>query len=159
MRLPTEGGSTLVELTVVIVLASIVGLGLVAFYLNAQATWLDASAQAITQREGTLLIADMSANIRPGNRVQLSNNPDAQHQMIQVFDADNNELYRYWWDSSDSLIHRRNHGVNLDPLGQSKVQQFALSGGAPLVQLTNLEMRSAHGQTVRFATSFGIYNP
>ncbi len=154
-----QRGSTLMELTVVIVLASIVGLGLVTFYLNAQATWLDASAQAITQREGTLLIEDMSANIRPGSSVLISNSPDAQHQMIQVLNGAGNELYRYWWDSTDSLIHRSKAGVAKDPIGQSKVRQFAFAGGTPLVRLTNLEMRSAKGQIVSFSTSFGLYNP
>jgi type II secretory pathway pseudopilin PulG len=159
MNTTTERGSTLVELAVVVVLAAVVGLGLVTFYLNAQATWIDASTQAITQREGTLLIQDMSANIRVGNHVQISNSPDPQHQMLQVYDKDNNELYRYWWDSGDSLIHRREAGADRDPIGQSRVRQFAFSGAAPLVQLTNLELRSAKGQIVNFATSFGTYNP
>ena len=62
MKLPpplSERGLTLTELTIVGVLACLVMLGLVGFYMSSQGVWMDASAQAITQREATSVIDEI----------------------------------------------------------------------------------------------------
>ena len=43
MPIHSQRGLTLTEVTVVTVLASIVMLGIVSFYVNSQGTWMDAS--------------------------------------------------------------------------------------------------------------------
>ena len=51
----TPRGFTLTEVMIVIVLAGVVTLGLVTFYLNSQAWWTEASTQVLAQRDATLL--------------------------------------------------------------------------------------------------------
>ena len=57
-------GLTLTEVAVVMILGTMIMAGLVGFYLSSQGLWLDASTQAITQREATLVAAAMRDSIR-----------------------------------------------------------------------------------------------
>ena len=46
-----ERGMTLTEVAVVMILGTMIMAGMVGFYLSSQGLWLDASTQAITQRD------------------------------------------------------------------------------------------------------------
>ena len=154
-----ERGVTLTELTVVIVLASVVALGLVMFYLNSQASWLDASAQAITQREATLLIEHIDGHARQAASATVSNSPNGTHQMVILNDNASNELCRYYWNSADSLVHWGDAGNNdRGPLESSKVTTLTFSKTATRFSMTQLQIRTARLQTLTFASTFALYN-
>src|SRR5262249_37558194 len=54
-------GFTLTEVMVVTVLAGVVTLGLITFYLNSQIMWTESSTQVLAQRDGTALLEAMRA--------------------------------------------------------------------------------------------------
>jgi prepilin-type N-terminal cleavage/methylation domain-containing protein len=155
-----ERGMTLLEVTVVLVLASLVTLGILVFYLNAQSTWIGASTQAMTQREATLALDDLTRHVRSAARAEVFDSPDSLHQMLVLRDRDLNETYRYWWDPSDSLLHQAAGSDPLANLGTltSKVSRFQVSADTALVHLRALELLSAAGDTVRISSTVGLYN-
>lgn len=153
---------TLVELTIVFVLATLVMAGLVTFYLNSQATWVSGSAEVQTQREMTLLIETMSDSIRASSQATVTNYPDATHQMVTLFrGSPPTPQYAFWWDPGDSLVHRGTFpgGTDDGPLLSSRVTRFQLqASGDSLITLSLLEARSGTGDLIRSATSFALYN-
>src|SRR5258706_10357166 len=62
-----QRGLTLMEVRIVVVLASLVMLALLGFYINSQATWNDASSQTITQRELTMVIERITEKAHMAN--------------------------------------------------------------------------------------------
>src|SRR5262249_34679905 len=63
-----ERGLTLTELAVVMILGTMIMAGLVGFYLSSQGLWLDASTQAITQREASLVATAVRDSLRKSGK-------------------------------------------------------------------------------------------
>jgi len=161
--LRSERGLSLTELAIIGVLATLVMIGLVGFYINSQATWVDGSTQAQTQRELTLLTEVMGDAIHSSSRAWVSGSPDSLHSMLHLYGyKGQTEKYFIWW-KDDSTVHV---GTGLTPPGDhgpviaSKVETFQLhcSKDSTLVELTLLQARTAQGQVVRTATRYALYN-
>jgi Tfp pilus assembly protein PilW len=161
MRPLSERGLTLTELTIVTVLASIAMLGLVGFYLNSQATWMDASAQAITQREATTLTEAIADDIRRAGVAKVVNSPDELHSQLELYPdrISTTPLYVYWWDATDSLVHEgETRSADKGAQGSSTVERFqCIAGDSAMVQVS-VQMRSAQGQRIQIGTSVAMMN-
>jgi Tfp pilus assembly protein PilW len=160
--LRNERGLTLMELTVVFVLATLVMTGLVSFYLNSQATWVDGSTQAQAQREETLIVQSLADSIHTADKATVTNYPsgDPQHQMVTLF-RNNNPFYAFWWSPTDSSIHGGlGPGISdKGPLMTSRVTIFQLqSSGDTLIVLSLLEAHNAGSDLTRIGSSFAAYN-
>src|SRR5205814_6052797 len=79
----------------------------VGFYLSSQGLWLDASTQAITQREVSLVTAAIRDSVRKSGEVSVSESPDDLHQQLALYrkPGDSVPYYYFWWDAGDSLVH------------------------------------------------------
>ena len=151
-------GFTLTEVTVVIVLAGVVTLGLVAFYLNSQAMWMDASTQALAQRDATSILEEM----RQRGHQAASAVWDAPNHKVTFYDNSLQELDSFFWDQAgDSLVH---HGGPSDPLGRAiaptVVEQFEVSVDPTYgsVSVDTLKVRSTSGVRVTMSTTIGLFN-
>ena len=158
-----ERGLTLTEITVVFVLAAIVMTGLLVFYLNSQAIWVDGSTQVITQREATLVLNAITARARRSKGVQVSPNPDWQHVQIDISmpGAPPESTYSYWW-AADSLIHE-GYLMAVPPVDRgamltSHVLCFAASKSDSLLSLDSLRVRSTNGVSVTMSTMVALQN-
>jgi Tfp pilus assembly protein PilW len=161
MNPTSERGLTLTELTVVMVLAGLVTIGLVTFYLNSQGMWLDASSQALTQRDATLLLERMTSEARGAAHATVVNDPDAMHQTLIFFEIDGaTERSRFSWNGTDSLVHLGlgPGGVDKGPVTTSRVREFRLDSNDTLVFLRALKMSSTTGQPVELASTMALYN-
>lgn len=152
-----ERGLTLTELTIAMVLAAIVVVGVVGFYMNSQATWFDASTQVITQREGTVVLESIARQARGAQAFTITYpGGDTTQSMLQVTipDSVGTHDYYFWWE--DSLIHEGSHPVNDDrgALLQSKVERFVVTANGTMVNVQNLQVVSSQGQRLNFSTSF-----
>lgn len=157
LRLPqaTERGLTLTEVVVVGVLAALVMLALTGFYVNSQGTWIDASSQAVTQRELSLVLQAIADSVHVASSANV--NP-ATHTLI-LLDSGGNEFCRFWLGSSDSLIHL-GQGASIDhgPIGGSTVTRFDLEATISCVKVLGLEMKTATGRRVSMSTLAAFYN-
>lgn len=152
--LRSESGITLIELAIVGVLAAIVLLALTGFYINSQGSWIEASSQAVTQREVSLALDRIAANVHSAAQAQV--NP-ATSTLI-LLDAHGTELSRFWVEA-DSMLHMgdptlADHG----PMGTSKVLRFEPVATQDFVAIRALEMRSATGRRVTMSTIAAFYN-
>ena len=150
-----ERGLTLTEVTIVAAIGTIVLLGMGGFYLNSQATWLDASAQSITQREITMVTQAIVDSVRTSGEVVGSNNPDVEHGMLTLRKTTGGTaFYYYWWDATDSLVHGGTSPGAPDDhaMMQSVVERFAVSTVGTMVRV-DLRARSTAGQRVQFGGS------
>jgi prepilin-type N-terminal cleavage/methylation domain-containing protein len=147
-----QAGVTLVEMMVVIILASIVILGMTTFYFNAQTVWLDGSSQAITQREATLVVQTMRDSLHRAADA-IVDQPD---QLVLV-DENDNPFYAFWV-GSDSLLHGGPAIDNGAALIRSRVSRFEVMDLDSLVQLTVLQLQTGTGQTVQTSSRFGMLN-
>jgi Tfp pilus assembly protein PilW len=148
---------TLIEVTIVMALAAVVVMGLLTFYMNSQATWVDGSTQALAQRDGTLLVEAISDSVRKAFLAQVRDVPDSLHQTLILRDESQNEFCRFWWDAGDSLVHE---GASLaedrGPVVASHVTRFQLDTLAGAVDIRLIELRSTDGLLVR-TTSAAAY--
>jgi hypothetical protein len=158
----SERGLTLTEVTIVAVLASIVMLGLVGFYMSSQGTWMSASAKAITQREATTLLENISEKVHAAAGATVIGN------QLELFDsvAPPHTMYVFWWeqpdstvsDTADCLIHEgpdRDH--DRGSAITSKCERFVCTAGSKMVQV-DLLLRSAEGDTVHLNTKIAMIN-
>jgi hypothetical protein len=153
----SERGLTLTELTIVAVLACVVMLGMVGFYMSSQTVWMDGSTQAITQREATSVIEEMSRRIHDAAQATVECPGDPLHCRIELFDKDNNQLWAYWW--RDSLLHEGpNIATDRGAMASSKVEVFQVVGDDDLVDIQLLQMRSAQGERVQMSTKIAFAN-
>jgi Tfp pilus assembly protein FimT len=153
-----ERGLTLTELVLVIALAGVVTLGLVTFYFNSQSTWVDASTQALTQREATQIVATITDSTHRAQSATVIDSPDALHQALVLHMADGGQ-WTFWWNQADSLIHQGvDTGHDRGPLGNSKVERFELDRDASLVYLKRLQVRSANGQQIPLSSTMALIN-
>jgi type II secretory pathway pseudopilin PulG len=152
-------GFTLIEVTIVTMLAALVVLGLLGFYMNSQAIWLDGSSQAMAQRDGTLLLETLSDSVRVSARALIFDSPDSLHQGVVLFDSDGNERGRFWWDAQDSLVHLGpGQGRDAGPVVGSRVRRFQLDALTGLVEIRLIELSAGQGQAVRTSSAAGLYN-
>lgn len=147
-------GVSLLEVTIVTLLAAVVMLALTGFYLNAQGTWMDASTQAVTQREASLVLGMIADSVHTANSA--AGNPASS--TLVLFDSQGSEICRFWLNPSDSLIHLGKGEVDRGPVEFSRVNQFELAWTATRVKIVNLELRSASGHPVRMSTLAAFYN-
>lgn len=158
--LRNERGLTLIELTVVVVIATLVLAGMVGFYLTSQATWVEASGQAITQREGTFILERITQHVRPGHRAVVSMGPATT---LSVFDGSSIEIARYAL-GGDSLVHEFTPDtpggalVDRGGLGNSTVVNFGAIASDSVVWIPALHLRSSNGEVVEFSTAIALYN-
>lgn len=150
-----ERGLTLTEVTIVAAIGLLVLLGLGGFYLSSQATWLDASSQSITQREGTLIAHAVADRARTSRAAIVTPAPDADHAQVAFYSPTSGTTaeWCYWWNPADSLVHHGPDPVNDDrgALGASKVERFRVEADAAMVRVW-VRLRSATGQQVEVAT-------
>ena len=145
-----ERGLTLTEVTVVMVLGTMIMAGMVAFYLSSQGLWLEASTQAITQREASLLTAAMRDSIRQSGSALVTPSPDALHQQLSLYrPGASTPYYYFWWEPSDSLIHA---GPTLTrgpatAMIQSRAVRMQMLAAASAVRV-DLQLHSANGDRV-----------
>jgi prepilin-type N-terminal cleavage/methylation domain-containing protein len=153
-------GFTLPEVMVVMVLAGVVTLGLVGFYLNSQATWMDASSQALAQRDASAVVEALAYRARFASSAALNIVPP--DTVLTFYDKNLVALYSFWRSPSDSLVHSGDGDGSVDggPVVPSHVEQFsiALDATLPLVHLTNLQVRSETGERVQMQSTFALYN-
>jgi prepilin-type N-terminal cleavage/methylation domain-containing protein len=153
-------GFTLVEVMAVVVLAAVIGFGLIGFYLNSQATWLDASSQTLAQQDATLILETVVDRSRPWARAEVAIVSGANHRLI-VRDEGDVEKERFYWEPADSLVHHTQNGAALGPaIVGTKVERFSVSldPTGRLVSIDSLRVVSATGRRVQLSTSFLLYN-
>jgi hypothetical protein len=147
----SERGLTLTEVTVVMILGTLIMAGLVGFYLSSQGLWLEASTQVITQREASLVTAAIRDSIRKSGKVLVSASPDSLHQQLALYAAPDDHVpsYYFWWDAGDSLIHSGTQvgGPGSGPMITSHVERFQCVDSPKAVRV-DLRLRSAGGDLV-----------
>jgi hypothetical protein len=150
-----EAGLTLTEVTVVMIIGTMIMAGLVGFYLASQGLWLDASTQAITQREASLVASAIRDSVRSAGEAKAFSVPDALHQQLALFRkrGDLVPCYYFWWNGSDSLIHAGATigGPGSGPIVTSHAERFQVTSGVQSVRV-DLRLRSATGSTVDVGT-------
>jgi Tfp pilus assembly protein PilW len=157
-----ERGLTLTELTVAMVVAAMVVMGIVGFYMNSQATWFEASSKAITQREGTLVLETVERLARRASAASVvwpGGDSTQSYLYLTVPDSAGTHSYCFWWQ--DSLIHEGFDPVSNDsgPIhAQAKAARFVVSADTALVRIRDLRMVSPQGQIVTLATSVAMKN-
>lgn len=155
-----ERGLTLTEVTIVAAIGTVVLLGMGGFYLQSQATWIDASAQSITQREVTLVTQVIVDSVRTSASAVVTNSPDPTHHQLDL--AKHGSVlpfYRFWWSASDSLVHCGTApGASDDhAMMSSPVEQFVVSLNGSLVRVS-LRARAETGQRIEFSGTARMRN-
>jgi len=149
------------EIVIVVVLAGIVTLGLVGFYLQSQSMWMDASTQALAQRDATGLVEFIrSRTSSAASALVTPVPPDSLNFVLTLYDASDNETNRFAWSATDSLVHHVEGGVDKGAVGTVIVERFYVTVDPllPLVNLDTLRVRSTSGERVKIASSFALYN-
>lgn len=146
-----ERGMTLTEVAVVMILGTMIMAGMVGFYLSSQGLWLDASTQAITQREASLVTAAIRDSVRKSAYAARSLSPDSLHQYLALFRkaSDTTPYYCFWWNAGDSLLYS---GISVNdpasgPMIVSHVERFQINL-SDLAVRSDLRLRTASGDAV-----------
>ncbi len=153
-----QRGLTLTELTIVMVLAAVAMTGLVAFYLNAQGVWIDASSQAVTQREGTLVLDGITQRAAMATHA-IATGPVGQRSLKLVFSSTfPDSVYYFWWQ--DSLIY---DGPELSVSSRgaligSRVEYFEVTANDTFVRVTELRLRTPNGEQIPMSTWVELKN-
>jgi prepilin-type N-terminal cleavage/methylation domain-containing protein len=162
MRAEIQGagrGMTLIEVTIVMALATLVVMGMISFYINSQSMWMAGSSQALAQRDGTLLIEAVSDRVRPSCAAQVIDSPDPLHQGLVLYDPDGAETWRFWWNAPDSLVHQGpGLGQDKGPVVASRVTRFQLDTLSRLVEIRLVELRSGQGELIRMSSAAALHN-
>ena len=134
-------------------------LGIVFFYLSSQATWLEGSTQAISQREASVILGALTDSLRSAASASVFNSPDSLDQGISIKDGTGAEYFRLWWNAGDSLVHEKvRTGSDLGAIGRSTIEVFRFGRADSLVELRLLQVRSPSGERVKLATTVNLYN-
>lgn len=156
-----EKGLTLTEVTIVAAIGTLVLLGMGGFYLQSQATWLDGSAQSLTQREVTLVTQAIVDDVRQSHDAQVTASPDATHHDLALYTLVGGGVpfCHYWWSATDSLVHGGTApgAANDHPMMQSPVEKFVVAKTGTMVRVS-LQARAATGQRVEFSGSARMRN-
>jgi len=160
MKSRAQAGFTLTELAIVMILAAMVTVGLVTFYLNSQGMWVDATTQSLIQRDATLIVERIAHRTHLAYTADVISDPDSLHQVVILFTRDLEETSRFWWNESDSLIHYSvgTTGVDLGPVVGSKVERFQLDRDTTHVHLRQLKMATTAGDPVAMNAIMRLYN-
>lgn len=146
-----ERGLSLLEVTVVMILGTLITAGLVGFYLSSQGLWLDSSTQAITQREASLVAATIRDQVRKSSMATVSPSPDALHQQLALYTAADptTPYYYFWWNPADSLIYAGSSvgGAGSGPMGLSRAERFTCLASPSAVRM-DMRLWTANGSTV-----------
>lgn len=158
-----ERGVSLTELMVVMIIAGLVTTGLVTFYINSQATWMDGSTQAFTQREGTMLVEEISRQTHRSVGASVTDLPDATHQTLNLFDDPGN-VHQFTWDPSDSLVHEivTPAGGTPQDVGAiitSKARRLQFDRIGKVVYVRSVELITPNGELVEINSAAAMYNP
>lgn len=159
----SERGLTLTEITIVTVLASLVMIGLVSFYLSSQATWIDASTQAITQREGTHVIEVITQHARIGEEASVyPPSPDHSPQSMAYgqlhITQPQGRTARIWWKDSTLYLDDDPTKPSRPLIVASKVDTFEVDKSDSLVFIRKLVLLSPNGQRLRLSSTAMLYN-
>ena len=150
-------GFTLVEVMVVLALSAIVTLGIVAFYLSAQQTWTESSAQALAQRDATAVLEAMSRRVHESASALV----DSANGTVYLFNPDMSERARFFLSGADSLIHYGEGGkLDLGPVAPTRVLRFQCSviDTLGLLSVDTLRVLAASGTIVTLHSTMGTYN-
>jgi hypothetical protein len=154
-----EAGLSLTEVTVVMILGTLITAGLVGFYLSSQGLWLDGSTQAITQREASLVASAVRDSVRKSAMAEVSLSPDALHHQLALFRRrdDTTPYYYFWWNALDSLIHAGHAvgGAGSGPMGVSQAERFEFTKSDDAVRM-DLRLRTASGGSVEMS-AFAVF--
>lgn len=151
---PEPRGITILEVTVVLVLTSIVMMGIVGFYLNSQATWIEASTQAITQRDATFAAERMTRWIRGAASAQT---PSGDFLVLR--DQDGLEIQHFWVDPVDSTLrHGTGDYEDDEVLVASRVERLQVSADTAYVAIQSLVVAGANGSRIEISTGAALYN-
>ena len=143
-----QRGVTLTEVMIVGIIGTLVMGGLVAFYLSSQLTWLDASTQAITQREATFVTSTIADSVRKSGKAQVVPSPDGAHSHLALFHkaSDATPFTYFYWNAADSSVHNgTSDGGDHGPMTQAKVRRFAVTATGTQVAV-DLELSSRAGK-------------
>lgn len=155
----TARGMTLIEVTIVMVLAVMVVMGMISFYISSQSTWMAGSTQALAQRDATLLIEAISDSVRTAFMAETFDSPDALHQGLILRNATLQPYWSFWWDGRDSLVHQGpDPNQDRGPVVTSRVTRFQLDTLTSLVEFRLVELRAGNGQLVGMASAAALYN-
>lgn len=157
MRTHPSRGVTLVEVTIVMVMASLVMVGLVGFYLNSQTTWLLASSKAIAQREGTMALERIAQTVRGAATVTATAVPDADHMRLDLSGGDLAAPSSFAW-MADSLVHWNDQGTDRGALTLSRVVRFQVLENDSLVQIVHFDVLDPNGEVIELSTAAAVYN-
>lgn len=160
LRRRCQAGFTLMELTVVVGLAGVVTLGLVAFYLNSQMLWMDASTQALAQRDATTIIESMREEAETASSADVQSSGGVNNMVI--FYRGQAQQGGFFWRPADSLVHYLSPGgADRGPIVPTKVEKFYVSldpDSMPLLRVDTLRVRSTTGQRVQLSSGLALYN-
>jgi Tfp pilus assembly protein PilW len=151
-------GLTLIEVTIVMVLSTLVVMGMISFYISSQCTWMASSTQALAQRDATLLIETISARVRQATLAEPFDSPDALHQGLILRDEHMTPTWSFWWNEADTLVYQ---GADLNdgrPVVASRVTRFQFDTLTRLVEIRLVELRAGDGQLVRMSSAAALYN-
>ena len=157
-------GFTLLEVMVVMILAGFVTLGLAGFYISSQGGWLDASSQALAQRDATSIIESIVAKGRGATSVltiPCSGEADSMVVFLKGFPIAV-PYSSFWWSNSDSLMHEGDGtcAAGQGAMAASAVERFSVTYDNTLKLFTIglLQVRSPRGQRIQMESSFVLYN-
>lgn len=160
VRPGSQTGLTLTEVTVVMVLASLVMVGLVGFYVASQDSWMASSAKAITQRDATSLIEAISERAHGAIVADAS----LDSTQLDLHYADPGASYSFWWnvaDGGDSLIHEGPSGggglIDRGASVPSRCRRFKCVASDSLIRI-EVALESAHGELVEVSTRVALVN-
>ncbi len=156
-----ERGVTLTELTVATVLASVVMIGLVGFYMSSQGVWLDSSSQAVTQREVTQLVTDLTERARGANQVVVTDVQGDSLQSVTFFvpTSAGTNTYHYWWSAGDQRVHfERDGSGDRGPLQVSQVERFRFVTNVD-TSYVRFELRMCSPEDQHVGVTSGLYLP
>ncbi len=158
-----ERGLTLTELTVATLMASIVMIGLVGFYMNSQGVWMDSSGQALTQREATQLTEEVTQRSRGAAYLTLTPVSGDSLQDITFFSpgpGGTTTTARFWWRAADRRVHLElNGGGDAGPLEVSDVERFAFRANPDTSYVEfDIRMRSPEDQVVAVTSGIRLQN-
>ncbi|HEV2104099.1 MAG TPA: prepilin-type N-terminal cleavage/methylation domain-containing protein [Candidatus Eisenbacteria bacterium] len=155
-----QRGLTLTEVTIVAAIGVIVLLGMAAFYLESQGTWLDASNQAITQREASFITQTIADSVRSCAKAVVSPSATDPHATLTLYKHSDlvNPAYCFWW-GSDGHVHAGPDPTSgdLGPMTESQADTFRALTDPTHVQVW-LTLRAATGQRVSMTTSAVLMN-
>lgn len=156
-------GFTLTEVTVVIVLAAVVMTGLSVFYFNSQATWIDGSSQAITQREATLVLHEIANRSRGAAWALAAGNPNATLTLGPGNPVTDPRRWVFAWAAGDSLLHESyvdSAGTthDLGAMLQSRVATFAVVADSGTVRVDSLVLFTPQGTRIVLGANTTMIN-